>query len=220
MFYIKRCRNTALNRIRRCERKLIVDRLNLQPGVTSPLGSTNYQPARDKLATHTMRHNDRSWLDVLDAGISVQQKVMRHLHAELNRRLREGTDIPTCDASTTLNALLRCDTGSGRSDFCPNCQHTYRCGISSQLLDKRTWCAGRKNDHSGFTFVTSSENTSQKRVIGSKCRGFVPVCVVPETVSVNEASLHRGRLSFRQQVCGYPRKISCLLVHQGIVGDS
>ena len=54
-----------------------------------------------------------------------------------------------------------------------------------------------------------------------QCRGFVPVCVVPETVSVNGESLHRGsRRSLRQQVCGWPRKISCLLVCQGIVGDS
>ena len=62
---------------------------------------------------------------------------------------------------------------------------------------------------------------SPKPVYREQCRGFVPVCVVPETVSVNGESLHRGsRRSLRQQVCGWPRKISCLLVCQGIVGDS
>jgi integrase len=31
-----------------------------------------------KLATHTMRHTYRSWLDAVGTGIAVQQKLMRH----------------------------------------------------------------------------------------------------------------------------------------------
>ena len=31
-----------------------------------------------KLATHTMRHTYRRWLDAVGTGIAVQQKLMRH----------------------------------------------------------------------------------------------------------------------------------------------
>src|SRR5258705_971538 len=60
-----------------------------------------------------------------------------------------------------------------------------------------------------------------KPVYREKCRGLVPVCVIPETVSVNGESLHRGsRRSLREEVCGRSRKISCLVVCQGGVEGS
>jgi hypothetical protein len=68
---------------------------------------------------------------------------------------------------------------------------------------------------------TPLTDISLKSVYREQCRGFVPACVVPEAVSVNGESLYRGsRRSLRQQVCGWPRKISRLLVCHGIVGDS
>jgi integrase len=34
--------------------------------------------AIDRLGTHSLRHNYRSWLDAVGTAIAVQQKLMRH----------------------------------------------------------------------------------------------------------------------------------------------
>jgi len=58
----------------------------------------NFQKAAEraeigKLATHTMRHTYRSWLDAVGAPIAVQQKLMRH--ADIRTTLNVYGDVVT-----------------------------------------------------------------------------------------------------------------------------
>ena len=46
-----------------------------------------------KLATHTMRHTYRSWLDAVGTGIAVQQKLMRH--SDIRNTLNVYGDVIT-----------------------------------------------------------------------------------------------------------------------------
>ena len=63
-----------------------------------------------KLATHTMRHTDRSWLDAVRTAIAVQQKLMRH--SDIRTTMNIYGDVVTDEMSQaqpsfTVSKLLR-----------------------------------------------------------------------------------------------------------------
>jgi integrase len=58
-----------------------------------------------KLATHTMRHTYRSWLDAAGTGIAVQQKLMRH--SDIRTTMNVYGDVVTDEMSQAHSKVVR-----------------------------------------------------------------------------------------------------------------
>jgi integrase len=58
-----------------------------------------------KLATHTMRHTYRSWLDAAGTAIAVQQKLMRH--ASITTTMNVYGDVVTDEMSQAHSKVVR-----------------------------------------------------------------------------------------------------------------
>jgi integrase len=58
-----------------------------------------------KLATHTMRHSYRSWLDAVGTPIAVQQKLMRH--ADIRTTMNLYGDVVTDEMSEAHSRVVR-----------------------------------------------------------------------------------------------------------------
>ena len=58
-----------------------------------------------KLATHTMRHTYRAWLDAVGTPIAVQQKLMRH--ADIRTTMNVYGDVVTGEMSRRTQRLCR-----------------------------------------------------------------------------------------------------------------
>jgi integrase len=56
-----------------------------------------------KLATHTMRHSYRSWLDAAGTSVAVQQKLMRH--SDIRTTLNIYGDVVT-DEMAQANSIV------------------------------------------------------------------------------------------------------------------
>jgi integrase len=57
-----------------------------------------------KLATHTMRHSYRSWLDAVGTPIAVQQKLMRH--ADIRTTMNIYGDVVTNQESEAHSKIV------------------------------------------------------------------------------------------------------------------
>ena len=58
-----------------------------------------------KLATHTMRHSYRAWLDAVGTGLAVQQKLMRH--ADIRTTMNTYGDVITNEMSEAHSKVVR-----------------------------------------------------------------------------------------------------------------
>jgi integrase len=58
-----------------------------------------------KLATHTMRHSYRSWMDAAGTGIAVQQKLMRH--SDIRTTMNIYGDVVTDEMSQAHSKVVR-----------------------------------------------------------------------------------------------------------------
>jgi integrase len=57
-----------------------------------------------KLATHTMRHSYRSWLDAVGTPVAVQQKLMRH--ADIRTTMNIYGDVVTNQESEAHSRIV------------------------------------------------------------------------------------------------------------------
>ena len=69
------------------------------------LGRLPWEAAKvGKLATHTMRHSYRSWLDAVGTPIAVQQKLMRH--ADIRTTMNIYGDVVTNQESEAHSKIV------------------------------------------------------------------------------------------------------------------